>query len=541
MRPIIDVAADLGLAEEDLEPYGRHKAKLPLHLVNGDRPAGKLVLVSGISPTPAGEGKTTLSIGLTQGLWRLGKKAVAALRAPSQGPVFGRKGGGAGGGKARLLPFEDINLHFTGDLHAIAAANNLLAALIDNHLYFGNELRLDTRALTWKRCLDVNDRALRHVVTGLGGKLGGVPRETAFEITAASEVMAILSLASSPADLIQRLERTVVGPNEGGKPVTAADLGAAGPMAALLRDALLPNLVQTLEGTPALVHGGPFGNIAHGCSSVLGTRMGLALGEICVTEAGFGADLGAEKFLNIKARQTGLWPDAAVVVATVRALKLQGGVALADLERDDVAALRAGFPNLRRHVENLRKFGLPVVVAINHFQGDSQAELEALLALCGEIDAPAAVADIWTQGGAGALELGQVLLRALEQPSRVSPLYPDDLPLVEKIETVAREIYHAEDVRLSRDAEAALQRIEGWGYGRLPVCVAKTQYSFSDNPELLGAAEGHHLTVRDAKLSAGAGFVVVYAGEIQTMPGLPRRPAADHIRLTAAGEIEGVS
>ncbi len=542
-RPIAEIAAAVGLTEADYEPYGRHKAKVRLSVLaqRRDRPDGKLVLVSAISPTPAGEGKTTMTIGLAQGLARLGKRCVAALREPSLGPVFGMKGGATGGGRAQLLPMEEINLHFTGDIHAITAANNLLAAVIDNHLQFGNALDLDPRTVTWKRCLDINDRSLRDVITGLGGRTEGVPRETGFEITAASEVMALFCLSDSLEDLRTRLGRIVVGSNRSGEPVTAAQLDVVGALTVLLRDALMPNLVQTMEGTPVLVHGGPFANIAHGCNSVIATKTALKLGDIVVTEAGFGADLGAEKFLNIKMRQSGLAPDAAVLVATVKALKMHGGVALADLAHEDIAAVERGLGNLFRHAENLRKFGLPVVVGINRFTQDTPAELEALHRLCAERGFPVAVANVWGEGGAGAEELGRRVLEALETPADFRTLYPDNYRLKAKIETIAREIYRARGVDFLPAAARRLEELEARGFGSLPVCIAKTQYSFSDNPKLLGTPEGHSMTVRDVKLSAGAGFVVAYSGTLLTMPGLPRRPASEDIDLASDGTILGLN
>ncbi len=542
-RPISDIAVDVGLHQDEIEYYGRHKAKICLSTLERleSRPNGKLVLVSAITPTPAGEGKTTMTIGLAQGMWRVGARCVAALREPSLGPVFGMKGGATGGGRAQLLPMEDINLHFNGDLHAITSANNLLAAVIDNQLHWGGGLNLDSRTLTWKRCLDINDRALRDLVTGLGGRTEGVPRETGFEITAASEVMAVLCLAQSVEDLHARLARIVIGTDRNNEPVTAGQLNVVGAMTVLLRDALKPNLVQTLEGTPVIVHGGPFANIAHGCNSVLATRMALKLGEICVTEAGFGADLGAEKFLNIKMRQAGLAPDAAVLVATVRALKMHGGVALADLGVENVGAVRAGFCNLLRHAENLRKFGLPVVVAINHFTADTPAETDALRRLCVEHGLPVAFADVWGQGGQGAEELARLVLKTLEEPADFRTLYPDEAPLREKIETIAREIYRAERAVFQPAAVARLAYLQERGYGHLPVCIAKTQYSFSDTPSLRGAPEGHTLTIRDVKLSAGAGFVVAYSGTLLTMPGLPRRPASEDMDLGPDGRILGLS
>lgn len=542
-RPVAEIAADLELHEEEVEYYGRYKAKIALSVLDrlASRPNGKLVLVTAISPTPAGEGKTTMTIGLAQGLRRVGARCVAALREPSLGPVFGMKGGATGGGYAQLLPMEDINLHFTGDIHAITAANNLLAAVIDNQLQWGSEIDFDPRTITWKRCLDVNDRALRDVVTGMGGRTEGVPRETGFEITAASEVMAILCLAQSLEDLRERLARTVIGTDRKGESITAGQLGVVGAMTVLLRDALKPNLVQTLEGTPAIVHGGPFANIAHGCNSVLATRMALKLGDVCVTEAGFGADLGAEKFLDIKMRQAGLAPDAAVLVATVRALKMHGGVAVADLNQENVAAVKAGFVNLQRHAENLRKYGLNVVVAINHFASDTAAETEAVETLCAEHGLPVAFADVWGRGGEGAEKLARLVLDTLETPSSFSPIYPDELPLREKIETVAREIYRADGVVFQNAALKGLASLEQRGFGKLPVCIAKTQYSFSDNPALRGAPTGHVLTVRDVKLSAGAGFVVAYSGTLLTMPGLSRVPSLVEMDLESDGRIVGLS
>lgn len=543
LRPIAEIAAAAGLGEDEWEPYGRYKAKVRLEALEHrrERPNGKLVLMTAITPTPAGEGKTTMAVGLAQGLCRLGSRCIAALREPSQGPVFGIKGGGSGGGYSQLMPMDDINLHCTGDIHAMTAANNLLAAVIDNHLQWDNPYDLDVRAITWKRCLDVNDRALRSMVSGLGGSAQGTPRETGFEITAASEVMAILSLASSREDLRMRLGRIVVGRSRSGEPVTAEMLGAGGAMAVLLKDALLPNLVQTIEGTPALVHGGPFGNIAHGCSSVLATRTALKLGDICVTEAGFGADLGAEKFLNIKMRQAGTVPDLGVVVATVRALKMHGGVQLPDLAVENLEALRAGMGNLLRHVENLGKFGLRVVVGINRFYTDTEPELALLRKLCGEAGLAVAEADVWGHGGAGAEELSRLVLDTLEKPgTAVHPLYPDDLPLADKIMRVALETYRAGEVKLLQPALRGIQWLESHGFGNLPVCFAKTQYSFSDDPIRRGAPTGHALTVRDVKLSAGAGFVVVYAGSIVTMPGLPRNPAIPSVELLPDGTIDGL-
>ena len=543
-RPIAEIAANAGLLPDELETYGRYKAKISLTALErlSDKPDGKLVLVTAITPTPAGEGKTTTSIGLAQGLNRIGVNCVAALREPSLGPVFGQKGGATGGGWSQMIPMEDINLHFTGDIHAITAANNLLAALLDNHLQFGNALQIEPRSVTWKRCLDMNDRALRNLVIGLGGKSEGVPRESGFEITAASEIMATLCLSENLDDLKMRLGRIVIGTNANNEPVTAQDLGAVGAMAALLKDALQPNLVQTLEGTPVVVHGGPFANIAHGCNSVLATRLARKLGDVCVTEAGFGADLGAEKFCDIKMRQSGMKPDMAVLVATIRALKMHGGIALPDLQTENVAALEAGFGNLRRHAENLRKFGLPVIIAINQFTSDTDAEMSALERLCAAERLPIARAEVWAKGGAGTEDLARLVQKTLaETPADFHTLYPDDLSLKAKIETVAREIYRAERVDFLPAAVTRLAYLRKRGYGNLPVCIAKTQYSFSDDPDRRGAPEGHTLTVRDVKLSAGAGFVVAYAGTLLTMPGLPRTPAALGMDVDSDGSISGLS
>lgn len=542
-RPIAQIAEQIGLLEGETELYGTLKAKIDLGVLERlkDKPNGKLVLVTAITPTPAGEGKTTVSIGLAQGLCRVGTNCVAALREPSLGPVFGQKGGATGGGYSQVLPMEDINLHFTGDLHAITSANNLLAAVVDNHLQFGNELGIEPRAVTWKRCLDMNDRALRNILTGLGGKSEGVPRETGFEITAASEVMAVLCLAENIDNLKTRLARIVVGTDKNNEPVTAGQLNAAGAMATLLRDALRPNLVQTLENTPAVLHGGPFANIAHGCNSVLATRMALKLGDVCVTEAGFGADLGAEKFLDIKMRQAHLSPDAVVLVATLRALKMHGGVDLADLKAENVQAVEAGWANLARHAENLAKFGLPVVVAINRFAQDTPAEIATLTRLCQAHNLPVALADVWGQGGKGTEELARLVLQTLHSvPAAFRPLYADEMPLRKKIETIAREIYRADQVEFLPAATTRLAYLRRRGWGNLPVCIAKTQYSFSDNPDKRGAPSGHTLTIRDAKLSAGAGFVVAYAGQLLTMPGLPRRPAAEGIDLASDNTITGL-
>ncbi|MDR3207111.1 MAG: formate--tetrahydrofolate ligase [Oscillospiraceae bacterium] len=541
--PIEEIARGLGLAAEDWEPYGRYKAKLTHGLCarTADRPAGRLVLVTAISPTPAGEGKTTTSIGLADALRRLGHKAVLALREPSLGPVFGVKGGAAGGGYAQLTPMEDINLHFTGDIHAVTAANNLLSALIDNHLQQGNALGLDPRRITWRRCLDMNDRALRHAVVGLGGAAGGVPREERFEIAAASEVMAVLSLAAGRGDLKERLRRLVVGQTGDGTYVTAGDLRGEGAMAALLDNALQPNLVQTLEHTPALVHGGPFANIAHGCNSVTATRTALGLGDIAVTEAGFGADLGAEKFIDIKCRQGGFKPSACVLVVTLRALKYHGGAEKGQYERADGEALSRGFPNLLAHAETLRdRFGLPVVVALNRFPGDGEDEVNRLLTACRSRGLRAAVSEVWARGGAGGEELARLTLEALEEPSTLRFAYEEELPLAEKAERIVTDIYGGAGVQFDPPARKTLAALQREGWGRLPVCMAKTQYSLSDDPKKRGRPTGFTVRVTDVKLSAGAGFVVVYTGEVMTMPGLPRVPAAESIDVDENGLVRGL-
>ena len=543
LRPIADIAARAGIPDSALEPYGKHKAKVSLGFAAERRsgPQGKLVLVTGISPTAAGEGKTTTTIGLGDALNAAGTRTMICLREPSLGPCFGVKGGAAGGGRAQVAPMEDINLHFTGDFHAITSANNLLAALVDNHLYWGNELGLDPRRVTWRRSMDMNDRNLRNMVVGLGGAAQGVPREDGFDITVASEVMAIFCLASGLDDLQERLGRVIVGQRRDGTAVTARDLKADGAMAVLLRDALAPNLVQTLEGSPALVHGGPFANIAHGCNSVMATKLGLSLADVVVTEAGFGADLGAEKFCDIKCRAAGLSPSACVVVATVRALKMHGGVAKADLGREDLAALRAGLPNLLRHVENMRKFGLPVVVALNSFTSDTAAEIALVRDALSALGTEAVPCTHWADGAAGASALAETVRRLLaEGKARFRPLYPAEMPLADKLRTIAREIYRAADVSLPAPVAARLDRFEKAGFGGFGVCVAKTQYSFSADPSLLGAPEGHTLPVREVRLSAGAGFVVAICGEVMTMPGLPRRPAAEAIRLDGEGRIDGL-
>lgn len=545
MAPILSLAKEtLDIAPEHLVPYGHHKAKVSLDLVNAvkDRPRGKLILVTAITPTPAGEGKTTTSVGLTDGLNRIGMRTIVCLREPSLGPCFGMKGGAAGGGRAQVIPMEDINLHFNGDFHAITSAHSLLAAILDNHLQWGNELNIDPRRVVWRRVVDMNDRALRNINVGLGGAAHGVPRETGFDITVASEIMAILCLATDLKDLQRRLGDIIVARTYAKKPVTARDLKADGAMAVLLRDALQPNLVQTIEHNPAFIHGGPFANIAHGCNSVMATQTALCLADAVVTEAGFGADLGAEKFLDIKCRQSGLRPDAVVLVATVRALKMQGGVAKDDLGKPDVAALERGAVNLARHIENLQKFGLTPVVAINHFIKDTDEEIAALKAVCARYGARSAIARHWAEGGAGAEDLAREVRAQLEQGSpEIKLLYPDAMPLAEKIETIAREVYHAGKVVIVEEAERNLKDFEKLGFGHLPVCIAKTQYSFSTHPTEIGAPSGHTLEVRSVRLSAGAGFVVAVCGDIMTMPGLPRRPASEGICLDDDGNIVGLA
>jgi len=541
--PIQAVGGKLGIGAADLIPYGHDKAKVSAAFIESlaDRPDGKLILVTAINPTPAGEGKTTTTVGLGDALNRIGRKAMICLREPSLGPCFGTKGGAAGGGRSQIVPMEDINLHFTGDFHAITAAHNLLAAMVDNHLYWGNALDLDSRRIVWRRALDMNDRALRQVALGLGGASNGYPREAGFDITVASEVMAILCLAEDAADLERRLGGIIVGYRRDRTPVFARDLKADGAMAVLLKDAMLPNLVQTIENTPAFVHGGPFANIAHGCNSVIATRAALKLADYVVTEAGFGADLGAEKFFDIKCRKSGLKPAAAVIVATIRALKMNGGVSKADLPREDVAALERGLANLRRHIENVRGFGVPVVVAINHFAGDSDAELAALQAGVAEQDVAAHVCRHWADGGAGAVGLAEAAARLADgDTARFRTLYDDDMPLIDKIETVARRIYRAAAIEPAPGVREQLAAYEAMGYGRLPVCMAKTQYSFSTDPTLLGAPEGHVTPIREVRLSAGAGFVVAICGSVMTMPGLPREPAAERIKLDDEGLIEGL-
>ena len=543
LRPIADVADErLGLPASCLEPYGRDKAKIDLAQTDlDDRPDGKLVLVTAVTPTPAGEGKTTTTVGLGDGLNAIGKRTVVCLREPSLGPCFGMKGGAAGGGYAQVVPMEDINLHFTGDFHAIGVANNLLAALIDNHIYWGNALDLDPRRISWRRVVDMNDRALRSIVAPLGGVANGFPREGGFDITVASEVMAILCLARDLDDLHARLGNIVVGATRAREPVRASALDAAGPMTALLKDALKPNLVQTLEGNPAIVHGGPFANIAHGCNSVVATRAGLKLADYVVTEAGFGADLGAEKFFDIKCRKAGLRPDCAVLVATVRALKMHGGVARGDLAAENVAALERGAANLARHVRNVRRFGVPAVVAVNRFSADSEAEVAALQRVCDGLGVEAVMADHWAEGGAGAEALARSVVATVERgEADFRPLYADDLPLWDKVGTVARDLYGASDVIADKRVRNRFRELEDGGFGRFPVCIAKTQYSFSTDPELKGAPSGHVVPVREVRLAGGAEFVVAVCGDIMTMPGLPRRPAAADIRVDADGRIAGL-
>lgn len=543
MEPIAKVAASLGIGEDDLELYGRYKAKLSEDYIRSiqGRPDGKLILVTAINPTPAGEGKTTTSVGLGEAFGQLGKKAVIALREPSLGPCFGIKGGAAGGGYAQVVPMEDLNLHFTGDFHAITSANNLLAALLDNHIQQSNELGIDTRQVVWKRCEDMNDRVLRNIVIGLGSKGDGTVREDHFVITVASEIMAILCLAADLKDLKARLSRIVVAYNFAGQPVTAGDLKAVGAMAALLKDALKPNLIQTLEHTPAIVHGGPFANIAHGCNSVRATKTALKAADYVITEAGFGADLGAEKFFDIKCRMAGLKPDAAVLVATVRALKYNGGVAKAQLAQENLEALRKGIVNLEKHIENLQKFGVPVVVTLNSFVTDTEAETEYVRAFCEERGCEFALSEVWEKGGKGGIDLAQKVLKTLEEKrSDFRVLYDETLPIREKVDIVAREIYGADGVAWSPAAARQAKKLEELGFGGLPVCMAKTQYSLSDNPDLLGRPEGFEINVREIYVSAGAGFVVVLTGSVMTMPGLPKQPAAFGIDVDESGKITGL-
>ena len=543
MKPITEIASDLGISPEYIEPYGHYKAKLSesLYKKTEDKPDGKLVLVTAINPTPAGEGKTTVSVGLAQSMYKVGKKAVLALREPSLGPVFGIKGGAAGGGYSQVVPMEDINLHFTGDMHAITAANNLLCAAIDNHMQQGNELRIDQRRILFKRCLDMNDRALRDIVIGMGGKANGIPREDGFQITVASEVMAILCLAADLEDLKKRLGRILIGFNLSGEPVYAADLNVHGAMTALLKDALKPNLVQTLENTPALIHGGPFANIAHGCNSVRATKLALKLGDYCITEAGFGSDLGAEKFFDIKCRFSGLKPDCVVLVATIRALKYNGGVERSKLQEENITALEKGIVNLGVHIENMRKFGVPVVAAINRFHTDTDAEVRVVEDFCASLNVPVSMTEIFAKGGEGGKDLALKVIDTIDNRKAVSnfhPIYDAELTIKEKLEVIAKEIYRADGVQFTTAAEKALSEIESLGYSNLPVCVAKTQYSLSDDPAKLGKPEG--FTVRDLRVSAGAGFVVAMTGNILTMPGLPKKPAAMNIDCDGNGNISGL-
>ena len=540
---ITDVAGRIGIGPDDLELYGKYKAKLSDEYINriSDGPDGKLILVTAINPTPAGEGKTTTSVGLGQAFGRLGKKAVIALREPSLGPCFGIKGGAAGGGYAQVVPMEDLNLHFTGDFHAITSANNLLAALLDNHIQQGNELGIDPRQVVWKRCLDMNDRALRNIVIGMGGRTDGVVREDHFVITVASEIMAILCLASDMNDLKERLGRIIVAYSYSGEPVTAADLNAVGAMAALLKDAMKPNLIQTLEHTPAIVHGGPFANIAHGCNSIRATKTALKIADYVITEAGFGADLGAEKFFDIKCRMAGLKPDAVVLVATIRALKYNGGVAKADLAEENIAALKDGIANLEKHIENLHKYGVPIVVTLNSFVTDTEDEIAYVRSFCQERDCEFALSEVWAKGGEGGVELARKVIETLEtKESHFQVLYDDSLSLKAKIETVASEIYGADGVSYAPAAEKQLKKLEELGFGHLPVCMAKTQYSLSDDPALLGRPTGFTVNVREVYVSAGAGFVVVITGAIMTMPGLPKKPAAYGIDVNENGVITGL-
>ena len=542
MQPITQIAAAAGIDAELLEPYGKYKAKVSLSLLDHAKKQGKLVLVTAITPTPAGEGKTTTTVGLADGLHRIGKSVAAALREPSLGPVFGIKGGAAGGGYAQVVPMEDINLHFTGDFHAIGAANNLLAAMLDNHIQQGNALGIDPRRITWKRCVDMNDRQLRFVIDGLGGKVNGTPREDGFDITVASEIMAVFCLATSIVDLKARLARIVVGYTYDDRPVTAGDLKAVGAMAALLKDALAPNLVQTLEGTPAFVHGGPFANIAHGCNSVLATRMAMATADYAVTEAGFGADLGAEKFLDIKCRAAGLTPDAVVLVATVRALKMHGGLAKTALAEENLDALERGLPNLLRHLSNLKNvYGLPAVVAVNRFPTDTDREIDCIIEKCRALGVNGVLSTVWADGGRGGEALAREVVRLCEEEhGNFRYCYPDDLGIADKVRAVVRKVYGGSDVQFLPAAEKQIVRLTELGYGNLPVCIAKTQYSFSDDPTKLGAPEGFTVTVKQVKVSAGAGFVVVLTGDIMTMPGLPRVPAAEKIDVTDDGRIVGL-
>ncbi len=543
MEPILNIAERLGIDDEYVENYGKYKAKIDYNLLKekASEPDGKLILVTAITPTPAGEGKTTTSVGLADGMNRIGKKAVAALREPSMGPVFGIKGGAAGGGYAQVVPMEDINLHFTGDMHAIGAANNLLAAMIDNHIQQGNELGIDVKKITWKRCVDMNDRQLRQIVDGLGGRMQGVPREDGFDITVASEIMAVLCLSSDLDDLKARLARIVIGYTYDDKPVTAADLKAQGAMAALLKDALKPNLVQTLEHNPVFIHGGPFANIAHGCNSVMATKMALKFGDYAITEAGFAADLGAEKFFDIKCRMAGLKPSAVVLVATVRALKYHGGVPKDQLNAENLEALEKGLPNLLQHLDNMKNvYGLPTVVAINAFPTDTDAELKLVEDKCREMGVNVALSEVWAKGGEGGEALAREVVRLCEEPNSFDFSYSLDGTIEEKLEQLAQRIYRADGVDFAPKAKKEIKRLTALGFDKMPICVAKTQYSFSDNAKLLGAPSGFRITIRDIKVSAGAGFLVALAGNIMTMPGLPKRPAAENIDVDSTGKISGL-
>lgn len=542
LTPITDIAAKLAIPADYLEQYGPYKAKVNYNLMAEENPTpGKIILVTAINPTPAGEGKTTTTVGLGDALTRLGKKTIVALREPSLGPVFGVKGGAAGGGYAQVVPMEDINLHFTGDMHAISAANNLLAALMDNHIHQGNELQIDTRRITWKRCMDMNDRQLRNIVDGMGGKTNGVPREDGFDITVASEIMAILCLSNDLDNLKERLKSIIVGYNFNDEPVHAGDLKAEGAMAALLKDALKPNLVQTLEHTPAFIHGGPFANIAHGCNSIMATKMARHLGDYVVTEAGFGADLGAEKFFDIKCRLSGLRPSAVVIVATVRALKHNGGVAKAELGTENLSALEAGIPNLLRHIENITQvFGMPAVVAVNRFPTDTEAELDYIISACREKGVNVALSEVWAKGGKGGEALAQEVLNLCDMENHFDFSYELEQPIADKVRAIVQRVYHGKDVVFTKDAEKEIARLERIGYGDLPICIAKTQYSFTDDPTALGAPEDFIVTVKEVRVSAGAGFIVVLTGSIMTMPGLPKVPSAEKIDVDNTGAITGL-
>jgi len=543
MLPIIDIADGLGIHEDELEFYGKYKAKVSLDIFDRlkDKPDGKLILVTAINPTPAGEGKTTTNVGLSMGLNKIGKKTITALREPSLGPNFGVKGGAAGGGYAQVVPMEDINLHFTGDIHAMTTAHNLLAALLDNHLHQGNQLNIDSRRIVWRRVLDMNDRALRNIVVGLGSRADGVPRQDGFDITVASEIMAILCLATSLDDLKERIGKIVVAYNFDNQPVTVKDLNATGALSLLLKDAIKPNLVQTLENTPAFIHGGPFANIAHGCNSVLATKLGLKLADYVVTEAGFGADLGAEKFFDIKCRFADLKPDCAVIVATVRALKNHGGVPKAELNQENLQALEVGYGNLEKHIENVHKFGVPVVVAINKFPTDTEAEIDFLRKHCASMGAEVVLSDVWANGGDGGVEMAKKVVEITEtQTSNFKPIYDVNSSISEKINTIAKEVYGADGVDFTKSAQTQIKRYEDLGLDKMPICMAKTQYSLSDDPSLIGKPSGFRITVKEIRLSAGAGFLVALTGDIMTMPGLPKVPAANHMDILESGEIVGL-